>query len=428
MTDLYPEWRVGEVVLTDAPYSVPFGSTAYGTPENVTQLIRAMLDGDIEVTSRAGNRDVTLPVFIDDSDLAALAEAERVLELECRKARNEVYVDPGDGFAEPFLFDVFRGQLSFERNDDFERAGFRAYSLTFRARPFVRSVDEVTLEPTPTNIGTARQKSYAFDVAGSARTEAGIHVGTSGTALGETLIYTRPGAAHGMIPLRQYRTSGSSTTISSTLVSGAYDGDLSTPTVATVPVADVPEGTYIVLALVRTSSGSGDTTITVGASVDVAGFPAVASVTPMAQTVFVDTDYSFRQIGSSFQLPVATLADEADAEIVLTLSETASGLTVRLDEWWLVEIGSGSLTWPDFKTDAKHVWIEPSTPTRPYKRLLRGTEPDRSDAYHLESFFWATHVLEPGANTALLVTVSSASAALEVPYWPRWHTHAGLVS
>lgn len=144
MTDLYPEWRVGAISLTEPPYAVPFGGVDYGTPENVTEILQSLLqDGDIELSSRTGNRTLVLPVLIEDSDMAALAEAEAALVLECDKPRNEVYVDPGDGFAPPFYFDVFRGQLTFSRDDNYEINGFRSYTLTFRALPFSRSADEV---------------------------------------------------------------------------------------------------------------------------------------------------------------------------------------------------------------------------------------------------------------------------------------------
>lgn len=146
MTDLIPEWRVGSLSLTEAPYLVPFGGVDYGNPENVTEILRSLLqDGDIEVSSRTGNRTLVLPVLIEDADMAALAEAEAALGAECDKPRNEVYVDPGDGFGAPFIFDVFRGQVVFSRDDTYEQHGYRSYTLTFRALPSARSVEEVSV-------------------------------------------------------------------------------------------------------------------------------------------------------------------------------------------------------------------------------------------------------------------------------------------
>lgn len=431
---LAPEWRIGDLVLTEAPFMVRFG-TDYGTPENVTELLLSMLDGDIEVSPRTGNRTLSLPVLIEDADLAALADAEALLLAECDKARNEVYVDPGDGFAEPLIFDVFRGQVTFERDDNFEVAGARQYTVTFRALPFARSVDEITLTPTPTNIGTARQRSYSFTAEGSARTEAALHVSGSASGLGaSTLVYTRPGAA-GAIPLRQHRSGGGATTADAALVSGTRDSDITTAFEATVPKTEVPDGDYLLFARLACSSSSGNSTLTVTVGTDLAGYTPRSSRSWDVAATGLETAYRWFQISSVFSLPTTLIASEPDADVIVLIADAASGLTVRLDEAILFEVGTGALTWVntgpmlssivDPPPDGKHVWVDPATVARPYRRLLRGAESDQTDAFAAEANAWASHVLEPGTNTALVVAEGDTSAALEVTFSPRWHTHAG---
>lgn len=429
MTSLAPRWVVGAVDLTDVPYMVPFGGADYGAPENVTDVIRSMFtDGDYEVSSKAGNRTLVLPVYIEDSDLAALAEAEAALEAECRKARNEVYVDPGDGFAEPFVFDVFRGQMSFARSDDFEMSGVRAYTLTFRALPYARSTVETTTTPTGTSVGTARQHSYSFTVDGSARTEASLHVGAS-ASLVDTLIYTRPGA-QGMIPLRQYRTGGGATTADATLISGTYDQNIETAFAASAPKTVVPDGTYILFARLRAASGSGTTTITSTIGTKVSTYLTKSATSLSASSVALDSNYRICQLGEAFRLPAAVVADESNTSIAVSIQDAASGITVRLDEAWLVEIESGALTWPDTAAGivgqplAQHVWVDPPSVDIQTGRLLRGAASDQSDAFGADAASLGIHYLEPGTNTAFVVTSGTTTAALTVTYWPRWHTHS----
>lgn len=143
---LAPEWRIGDLSLTEYPYSIRFGSD-HGSPENVVEVLQSLLqDGDIELSSRSGNRTLSLPVLLEGADLAAVADAEAALVAECDQDQNELYCDPGDGFGAPFVFTVFRGQLTFTRDDAAETAGLRSYTLTFRALPFPRSDAEVTAE------------------------------------------------------------------------------------------------------------------------------------------------------------------------------------------------------------------------------------------------------------------------------------------
>lgn len=141
---LAPEWRIGDLWLTRAPYLVPFGFDP-GVPDAAAQVLTSFLtDGGLEQTTRRGNRTIVLPVLVEGSDLANIAEAENALRLECDKPLNVLYHDPGDGFAEPYRFTVFRGVVTWQRDDNYERAGYRLFSVEFRAKPWPEA-DTVTV-------------------------------------------------------------------------------------------------------------------------------------------------------------------------------------------------------------------------------------------------------------------------------------------
>lgn len=152
---LAPEWRLGALSLVDAPFLVAFGAD-HGSPESSADVLASFLtDGDIEVGGHAGNRTVVIPILLEGSDLLELAEAEAALIVESVKAQNTLYVDPGDGFAPPFQMTVFGGPGSvvWNRDDVYEQQGYRSFTLTLRALPYVYSATE-TITPALAASGT----------------------------------------------------------------------------------------------------------------------------------------------------------------------------------------------------------------------------------------------------------------------------------
>jgi hypothetical protein len=166
LATLAPEWRIGDLSLTTAPFLVPFG-TDYGAPDASPEVLTSFLtDGDLELTPRSGNRTLTLPVLIEATDLSALAAAEKALQLECDKTLNTLYVDPGDGAGEPFQFTVMRAQATFVRDDDYERAGYHLWSVTWRALPWPEAASEVTVAALPASGSTTTSVDTMSSVTG----------------------------------------------------------------------------------------------------------------------------------------------------------------------------------------------------------------------------------------------------------------------
>lgn len=196
---LVPTWRLGDLVLTDAPFAMKFGAD-HGSPENISEVLRSLLqDGDVELSTRAGNRTLVLPLLIEDGDLGALAQAEADLIAECDKVQNDLYFDPGDGLAAPMVFTVFRGQLVFARDDDYEQAGYRSYTLTFRALPYPRSEDEVTASAlaasgTTTTVINSASATTGWTSSSGAVTSTGSVVKTTESADAEYHDLTLTGA------------------------------------------------------------------------------------------------------------------------------------------------------------------------------------------------------------------------------------------
>jgi hypothetical protein len=131
----------GALNLTASPYLVPFG-TDLGSPQNEANPLAFLLqDGEIELSSRASNRTIVFDVLIEGASLTALATAEAALVAETEKVLNTLTVDPGDG-APATVFEIFRGQVSLLRDDTYELARMRRYTVTVRALPFPRSAAE----------------------------------------------------------------------------------------------------------------------------------------------------------------------------------------------------------------------------------------------------------------------------------------------
>lgn len=154
---LVPRFIYGDLDLTEWPFAIEFGSD-FGNPENVVEVVASMLaDGEVLEVNRRTNRTLTIPVLCDEADLQALALAEQLLIAEADKPRNTLTIDPGDGFAPPTVFDTFRAQPRWVRNDNEEQHGVRRISLEIPALPHGRSVDkfvDVATSPPGVDSGT----------------------------------------------------------------------------------------------------------------------------------------------------------------------------------------------------------------------------------------------------------------------------------
>lgn len=134
-----PRLVYGSLDLMAEPFNVA-EALNLGASENLLSVLASRLyDGAIVASSRSGNRMISLPVFLKDSNQADLAIAEAGLVEEADRQRNTLSFDPGDGFGAVTVFDTFRGQVSLDYNDLDELNGVRRYTLTIPALPFGRS-------------------------------------------------------------------------------------------------------------------------------------------------------------------------------------------------------------------------------------------------------------------------------------------------
>lgn len=138
----------GALNLTAYPYGVVWG-TDTGAPENeATPLASFIQDGDVELSSRAGNRTIQFDLTIEGVNLTAMATAEAALIAETERLLNTLTLDPGDS-APAAVYEVFRGQVRLARDDDGEIARLRRYAVTVRALPFPRSATETVTAALP---------------------------------------------------------------------------------------------------------------------------------------------------------------------------------------------------------------------------------------------------------------------------------------
>ncbi|WP_107768432.1 hypothetical protein [Nocardioides terrigena] len=131
MPELFREYRLGDLTLTDHPYSVRIGDTDLGAPSLTDEP-----------------REMSLVVGIEGTDLLELAEHEAALAREINKDLNEFTVDPGDGFAPASVFETTAIEATpVIYEDGGEQTCYREWRLSIEASPHVRSADPVIAEP-----------------------------------------------------------------------------------------------------------------------------------------------------------------------------------------------------------------------------------------------------------------------------------------
>jgi hypothetical protein len=150
VSTLVPRIYFGELDLTDYPYSIEFNYDLGAGGLTYETLVSLLLDGEIVSATRVSNRELSFRVLVEGADLAEIATNTAALSAECDKAYNTLAVDPGDGFAAITVFETFRAQLTPERSEDHEAAGFRLFELTMPAAPHSRSLELTTQAALPT--------------------------------------------------------------------------------------------------------------------------------------------------------------------------------------------------------------------------------------------------------------------------------------
>lgn len=427
----------GSLTLTDYPYSIEFDKTDLGSPKTVVEVVESLLiDGDVEVSSRAGNRTLSCSVLVEGADFDELAENVEALAIEADVATNTFTVDPGDGFGAATRFETFRAEeLPVDRSEAMEGSRLRRCQLTIRALPFGLSVNDVTETPVGTSIGgtggTARQRLHTLVVKGSARTSALLKLEHETNSLGTATIYTYDDYGTGYVPaLRAFLDASGTTTADASLVSGARNM-LDDEVRYRIPAAQMPEGEYLLIARLRGSSaGAVELSVETGVAF---GGTLIGGDTISQLPLTVTTGWANYQLGS-FLLPSVSIGDPATADVFIGIVDNnLSGADIDVDEVWAYNLEIGSLTEIDCGTfspaaggASNRLFSVPASNSSRLPKLLTGTEADMSDARHggYGIVSWGEHGLNVGEMKVFTVTTAALTAALTAVYTPRFYLQA----
>lgn len=285
---------------------------------------------------------------------------------------------------------------------------------------------------------SAAQKMSEFDVEGSARTEGTFAVAApSGvTGLGEVLLYTTPDKGDGFRPdLKRWLVSGT-TTPDSTAITGTYvtlESEGLGARTFEAPATSFRPGGYAVLA--RVKSNAGTTIRPVVKAQLLQGATLIGGVEATAGdliTLAGATDYEVVRLGVLHLPP--TLPDALNVAAKIRFSVTDEETTTRLDELLVFPLEESALTWVKCGTGSpsaavsSRLWLDGPSPEYPRGQLVVGTQAERTDARLARPVSRGSHLLYPGRMFSYLMASGSATAGMDVSYFPAWHTHARWVA
>lgn len=272
--------------------------------------------------------------------------------------------------------------------------------------------------------GTRRQLARTVPVAGSARTQGSLAVADSANALGTVLLYTCPAVAGIAQPnLRQFLSSGNTTSVDATNVSG-LTSDLNIAHSFDIPITSLETGTYAVFARVKHASG-GAKNINWQTGAIVGGNLSVGSSGTMSVTVSAG---------------VWQIVDVAEIELPTRMVGTAGLVRVRLDgtsgllldEAWLFNKDTGNLTWVECGTGSpaagtvnqNRLWVDAATLDAEVPTIWTGFAADRTDQWFADAVFSNdVHNIAPTAINVFTVTTNSTASSLSLTHYPRFMTH-----
>lgn len=272
---------------------------------------------------------------------------------------------------------------------------------------------------------TTHQSARSLEVAGTERSPASINIapGGSGTALGWTIVHTTPETLAGYSPaLRQFRTSGNTVTSSSTLMSGGREPVNSTPVVAQVPLASLPEGEYALAALMR-STVVGTFPIFYEARTLLPGVGYLGGTSDIVSATFTATN-----TWTLIPLDVVTLPPVRSngAFVQLNLSRTpVAAEVIDLDEWWTLRMGDDCAT-TILYDNAGFLWLDSPDVSSGVPRIWVGGNSNRSDAHHPSFNLYAqgAHALHPDGTAIFVATSGLEYPNVSATYYPRYHSNA----
>lgn len=285
---------------------------------------------------------------------------------------------------------------------------------------------------------SAAQKFRSFDVIGSARTEGTFAVASpAGVAgLGDVLLYTTPDLGDGFRPdLKRWLVSGS-TTADSTAVTGTYvtlEPVAANAKTFEAPATSFRPGAYAVLARVKNTSST--TIAPVVKAQLLQGSTLIGSVEATSSNLLTlagTTDWEVVRLGVLYLPPTVPDALNAAAKIRFSVNDDQSA--TRLDELLVFPMEDSALTWvrcgagtPSAAVSSR-LWLDGPSPDYPRGQLAVGTSSTRTDARTARPMSRGSHLLYPGTMFAYLMASGSATATMDVSYFPAWHTHAAQVA
>jgi hypothetical protein len=290
-------------------------------------------------------------------------------------------------------------------------------------------LDNIAISDVKPGIGTARQQIRTVAVSGSARTPGALAVESATAALGDTLVYVYPSdeATTSYIPaLRQFRTAGNAVTGDTSLMSGSWESIVTSGVTYTIPVAQLPTGSYLLLARLATNVG-GTPTITYTART-VLNATNVGPAVTGAMTVTTVAAYQMYTLGK-FSLPTLDLGPASPASVTLNLVASSA---CTIDEAWLFNITIGQLIQVQCGTgagavggSARRLFVEPARVDTPRPTLRIGHSSDGSDAFYpTATQSWQSPQFTPSEVNVFTGTSNATDSGASLRYFPRWHTHA----
>lgn len=277
-----------------------------------------------------------------------------------------------------------------------------------------------------TTSGTGHQVSLAVPVAGSAPTQGSIHIWDSAdTDLGDVLLYTGP--RDGMVSLEPF-VSSATTPLGGT-VSGTSKSLNGAPVLYDIPstVFNPNRSTGYLLMARLSTVGSGSLTTVVQSIVGTWGADPVFVGPQQTQDVPATSGLDLACLGAFTVPPLRVDGPDAGLRVSLWLNSPTG--TPFIDDLWLVDIESGSLTWVDKEDSAFwHMWVEPASVEVPLPRVRLGAGFNGAVGWEASPKSYGVHQFPPGEVHVTAVATEAEVSKMQIEYFPRFHTYVRSAS
>ena len=285
-------------------------------------------------------------------------------------------------------------------------------------------------DQAPAGTATGHQVARTITVGGSARTQAALHMWHDTLSLGDTLLHTSA-VTNGMFSCEPFVTSTATPTAGTVAGTGK---SLSSPVVYEVPASlfnpDRSTGYLIMSRLQRAGTGAITTKVDpvigdpFGTGPTAIGGGAENVIRPPAMT-----QQTIVCLGA-FNLPPRRV-DGEDAAVRVTITLASPTGTPVLDDLWMVDVETGSLTWingtgvgVDSNLVFGHVWVEPPSLDAPLPRVRTAYDANGRFGYEMTPSSMGRHEFPPGDVHVYTVSTGSTESKIQLEYFERWLFHA----